>query len=117
MPVDFVRHVKDAWLGHAIEGGRGRHCVGAHVGKDDPVASVKLRKMSLLVDAVKAITGRAPDAALKQRFIIFCGIQRIGCQFSVVEQQAVEGAIDAIIHVIHEHRLIILRHFLTCKRW
>ena len=46
-----------------IEGGGGSHGVGTHVFKDQPVAHLHVRQVTLLNNAIKTITSWAPDAA------------------------------------------------------
>lgn len=55
--------VVDVWFLEAVEGGGGSHGVGAHVVKDQPVAHLQVRQVTLLHDAVKAVACRAPDTA------------------------------------------------------
>lgn len=47
----------------AVEGGGGSHRVGTHVLKDQPVTDLKVRQVTLLNNAIKAITCWAPDTA------------------------------------------------------
>ena len=46
----------------AIESGGGSHSVGTHVLKDQPVTHLQVRQVTLLNDAIKAITCWTPDA-------------------------------------------------------
>lgn len=47
----------------AVEGGGSGHGVGTHVLKDQPVTHLQVRQVTLLNNAVKAITCWAPDTA------------------------------------------------------
>lgn len=47
----------------AVEGGRGSHSVGTHVFEDQPITDLQVRQVTLLNNAIKAITSWAPDTA------------------------------------------------------
>lgn len=47
----------------AVEGGGGSHGVSTHVLKDQPVTHLQVRQVTLLNNAIKAITRWAPDTA------------------------------------------------------
>lgn len=47
----------------AVKGGGGGHSVGTHVLKDQPVTHLQVRQVTLLNDAIQAITRRTPDTA------------------------------------------------------
>lgn len=61
---DRVGHdIVNVWPLETIEGGGGSHSVGTHVVKDKPVAHLHVRQVTLLSNAIEAVTGWAPDTA------------------------------------------------------
>lgn len=47
----------------AVKGGGGSHSVGTHVLKDQPVAHLQVRQVTLLNNAIEAVTCGTPDTA------------------------------------------------------
>lgn len=55
--------VVNVWSLEAVEGGGGGHSVGTHVLKNQPVADLHVRQVTLFNNTIKAITCWAPDTA------------------------------------------------------
>lgn len=99
-------------VGEAVELGRGALGVGSHVLEVEPVADVQGGvKTDALGDAVDAVTGRTPDAILDavgdgpgHRCVVdgaSIGAEDLGDGVLVVEHDAAEIAVQAVVDVEH----------------
>lgn len=77
-PGSTGHHIMDIRLLEAIEGGGGRNSVGTHVVKDQPIAQLQVRQLTLLHDTVQAVACRPPDAAGEQVLIRLWFLHRGG---------------------------------------
>lgn len=110
-PKAFSGNVVAAWLWHAIEIGGCTHGVGTHILEDNPVSRVLFWQQTFLLDAVQAVTRGAPDAALEHHLLAWF-IEDSWLYFSMVIEQAVEGAVHPVIHVVHKSWLVVCRGLL-----
>lgn len=85
--------------GEAVEGAAAGSGVGAKVGNVDPIANVHLGELLTLQDAVEGVAGGAVDSRDVRRGLLI-GLDEVELGVGVVEDDAVEGVVEAVVDIV-----------------
>ena len=106
-------------LAEPIEVRGSGHGVSAHRFVDKPVTDIQFRKHDILANTIDRIAGGTPDARIEGRFVDLLAIgklaisqQNLRLGIDVIKCDAIKAPVHSVIDIVHEHRVIVRRHFL-----